>query len=50
MEQRLKFLENRMFRKIFGPERDELNRERTRLCNEEICDIYSLPNVIWVMK
>jgi len=33
MEQRLRFFENRMLRKIFGAERDELNRERTTLYN-----------------
>jgi len=31
MEQRLRFFENRMFRKIYGPESDEINRERRRL-------------------
>jgi hypothetical protein len=36
MEQRLRFSENRMLRKMFGPERDEVNRERRRLYNEEI--------------
>jgi hypothetical protein len=28
MEQRLRFFKNRMLRKICGPERDEVNRER----------------------
>jgi hypothetical protein len=28
MEQRLRFFENRMLRKICGPERDEVYRER----------------------
>jgi hypothetical protein len=36
MEQRLRFLENRILRNIFGPEWDEVNRERRRLYNEEI--------------
>jgi len=40
------FFENRMLRKIFGPERDEVNRERRRLYNEEIHDFYSSPKVI----
>ena len=39
-----------MLRKIFGPERDELNKDRRRLYNEETYDIYSSPNVIWVTK
>jgi len=50
MEQRLRFFENRMLWKIFGPETEEVNRERRRLYNEEIYDLYSSPNVIWVMK
>jgi hypothetical protein len=28
MEQRLRFYETRMLRTIFGPERDEVNREK----------------------
>jgi hypothetical protein len=36
MEQRLRFCENRMLRKIFGGVRDEVNRERRILYNEEI--------------
>jgi len=39
-----------MLRKIFGPERDEVNREGRRLRNEEIYDLYSSPYVIWVTK
>jgi len=31
MEQRLRFFENRMLRKIYGPEKDEVNKERRRL-------------------
>jgi hypothetical protein len=38
MEKRLRYCENRMLRKIFGPERDEVNKERRRLYNEEIYD------------
>jgi hypothetical protein len=49
MEQRQRFFKNRMLRNIFGPERDEVNRER-RSYNKEIYDLYSTPNVIWVTK
>jgi hypothetical protein len=49
MEQRLRFFENRMLRKIFGGGRDEVNRER-RSYNKESYDLYSSPNVIWVTK
>jgi hypothetical protein len=31
MEQRTRFFENRMFRKIFGPEKDEINREKKKI-------------------
>jgi len=50
MEQRLRFFENRMLRKIFWPEREEVNRESRRLYKEESYDLYSSPNVIWVTK
>jgi len=50
MEQRLRFVENRMLRKIFWPEREEVNRESRRLYKEENYDFYSSPNVIWVTK
>ena len=41
MEQRLRFFENRMLRKIFGAEREEVNRERRGLYKEESYDLYS---------
>jgi hypothetical protein len=50
MEQRLRFFEYRMLRKILGLERDEVYRERRRLYNEEIYDHYSSQNVIWVIQ
>jgi hypothetical protein len=39
-----------MLRKIFGPEKDEVNRDRRRLYNKEIYNLYSSPNFIWVTK
>ena len=39
--------ENRMLKKIFRPERDEVNREKKRLYNE-IYDLHFSPNVIWL--
>jgi hypothetical protein len=50
LEQRLRFFENRMLRKLFGPERDEVNRERKRLFTKESYDLHFSPNVIWVTK
>jgi hypothetical protein len=42
--------ENRVLRRIFGPKRDEVTREWNRLHNEELNDLYSAPNIIWVIK
>ena len=39
-----------MLRKIFGAERDEVNRQRRRLYNKEIYNLCSSRNVIWVTK
>jgi predicted negative regulator of RcsB-dependent stress response len=47
---RLRMFENRVLRKIFGPKRDEVKGERRRLHNEELYDLYSSPNIIWVIK
>jgi hypothetical protein len=35
---------------IFGPKRDEVTREWRKLHNEELHDLYSLPNIIRIMK
>jgi hypothetical protein len=42
--------ENRVLRRIFGPKRDEVTGERRKLHNEELCDLYSLPDLIRMMK
>jgi hypothetical protein len=39
-----------MLRRIFGPKRDEATGEWRRLHNEELSDLYSSPNIIWVIK
>jgi hypothetical protein len=39
-----------MLRRIFGPKRDEVKGEWRRLHNEEMNDLYSSPNIIWVIK
>jgi hypothetical protein len=49
-ECRLRVLENRVLRRIFGPKRDEVTREWTKLHNEEHYDLYSSPNIIRVIK
>jgi hypothetical protein len=42
--------ENRVLRRIFGPKRDEVMGERRKLHNEELRDLYSLPDIIRMMK
>jgi len=42
--------ENMVLRRIFGPRRDEVTRERRRLHNEELNDLYSSPNIVRVIK
>ena len=39
-----------MLRRIFGPKRDEVAREWTKLRNEELNDPYSSPNIVQMMK
>jgi hypothetical protein len=36
--------------RIFGPKRDEVTEERRKLHNEELNDLYSLPNLVRVIK
>jgi hypothetical protein len=49
-EKRLRVFENRVLKRMFGPERDEEVREWRRLHNEELNDLYSSPNIIRVIK
>ena len=49
-ERRLRFFENRVLRMLFGPMREEVSREWRKLHNEELNDLYSLPNIIRVIK
>ena len=44
-ERRLRVFENRVLRKIFGPNRVEVTGERGKLRNEELNDMYSSPNI-----
>jgi len=49
-ERRLRVFENRVLKEIFGPKRDEVTGEWRRLHNEELCDLYSSPNIVRVIK
>ena len=39
-----------MLRRVFGPKRDEVTGEWRKLHNEELSDLYSLPNIVRVVK
>ena len=49
-ERRLSVFENRVLRRVFGPKRDEVTGEWRKLHNEEPDDLYSLPNIVRVVK
>jgi hypothetical protein len=42
--------ENKVQRRIFGPERDKIKGELRKPHNEELYNLYSLPNIIRVNK
>jgi hypothetical protein len=46
----LRFFDNRMLRRIFGPKRDEVTGEWRRLHTEELYALYSSPDIIRVIK
>jgi len=49
-ERRLRVFENRVLRRVFGPKRDEVTGQWRKLHNEELSDLYSLPNIVRVVK
>ena len=49
-KRRLRVFENRVLRRIFGPKRDGVTGEWTKLHNEELNDLYSSPNIVRVIK
>ena len=39
-----------MLRRVFGTKRDEVTGDWRKLHNEELSDLYSLPNIVQVVK
>jgi hypothetical protein len=48
--QRLRVLENRVLRRIFGPKRDEVTGGWKKLHTEEIHNLYCSPSIIRIIK
>ena len=46
----MRVFENRVLRTVFGLKRDEVTGEWRKLHNEELSDLYSLPNIVRVVK
>ena len=42
--------ENRVLRRVLGPKRDEVTGKWRKLHNEDLRDLYSLPNMLRVIK
>ena len=49
-KRRLRVFENSMLRRVFGPKRDEVTGEWRKLHKDEPNDLYSLPNIVRVVK
>jgi hypothetical protein len=49
-EHRLRVVEDRVLRRIFGPKRDEVTGEWRELHNEELRDLYSSPSIIRMIR
>ena len=39
-----------MLRRVFGPKKDEVTGKWRKLHNEDLNDLYSLPNIVRVVK
>jgi hypothetical protein len=48
-EHRLRVLENGVWRRIFGPKREE-NGSWRKMQNDELHSLYSLPNIVRMIK
>jgi len=48
-QRRLRVFENRVLRRVFGPKGDEVIGDWRKLHNEELHDLYPLPNIVRVV-
>jgi hypothetical protein len=49
-KRRLRVFENRVLRRMFVPYRDKVTGEWRKLHNKELNDLYSSPDITWVIK
>jgi hypothetical protein len=49
-ERKLRESENRVLRRILWPKRDDVTGKWRRLHNEEVNDLYYLPNIVQIIK
>jgi len=49
-ERKLRVFEKRVLRRVFGPKRDEVTGEWRKLHKEELNYLYSLPNIVRMVK
>jgi len=49
-ERRLRVFENRVLRRVFRPKRDEVTGKWRKLHNDKLSNLYSLPNIVRVVK
>jgi hypothetical protein len=49
-QRRLRVVEKRVLRRAFAPKRDEATGKWRKLHNDELNDLYSLPNIVRVVK
>jgi hypothetical protein len=49
-ERRLRVFKDRVLRKVCGPRSGKVSRWWRRPHNEALYDLYSSPNIIWVIK